>query len=910
MNGESSRALWQLRQLTRLVRSCGSSKNLAEARRLHARILRSEHRNTKFLNDQLVIMFGKCGSVDDARGVFSGIAEPDSISSNSMLAAYAQNGHLDEARAIFEGMTSRTVVSWNSTMSAYAQNRSLNDSKAMFDAMPETTYVSWNTIISAFAQTGHMEESKRLFDSMPERSEVSWNSLIAAYAHRGCAGEAMDCLERMPESSVVSWNSAMGAYIQAGELKGAVKIFKSMPERDSISCNAMLAAYAQSEQPTKAKKVFDRYKLGKSVVSWTSLLQANAMAGDLDEAEIVFLLMPQHDFISWTAVASAFGSNGCLEQLEASLNGSSSAEKEGAQTAMVGGYAQCGQTENAKSIFDTMPARTILSWSNLLSGYAQRGRSSDARMVFAKMPIHEVLSSTVVISSLAQRGEALEARAIFDGMVEHSDITWNSILSAYVAQGDVEQSKRVFESIPERGIVSWTGILQAYAETGDLALANMTYDRMPEQDVISCTTLVQAYAQTAHLSRAKELFLAMPRRDRLSWVAILTGFSCQRDVNSAKLAFDRMPEQDEVSCSAMIAAYAENGHLVEAEILLRSKPNQQILSWTAIITAYAQQGFVSKAKETFERLKNVKDVMLWTAMIVVYARNGHCREAVVTFETMTQEGMRPDEVCFVTILTACSHGGLLDESRMFFRSLRDFGIQATNQHYLCMIDILGRLGHLDRVEELLHTMPFVPDEEGWGGFLGACKMYGDLDRADQVARRTPGLNAASHVSLRNMLGIAGRTEDAAAVRKKMVSSGLSKQPGISLIIVNSEMHSFTSGDESHPRIHEIRAELQRLTSQMRESGYVPDTHDVFHAVSEAGKSELVWHHSEKLAIAFGLISTSPGVPLWIRKNLRVCLDCHSATKFISKVTGRSIVVRDSYRFHKFENGSCSCGDFW
>ncbi|EFJ12690.1 hypothetical protein SELMODRAFT_123584 [Selaginella moellendorffii] len=366
----------------------------------------------------------------------------------------------------------------------------------------------------------------------------------------------------------------------------------------------------------------------------------------------------------------------------------------------------------------------------------------------------------------------------------------------------------------------------------------------------------------------------------------------------------------------LVRACARSRHLGEARRLhaqILDSPNRgNKLVLDQLVIMYGKCGSVEDAREMFDSMAERNEVS-WNALLAAYAQRGDVEEVVEVFWRMIVEGVSPDEVAFVTVLTACSHAGLLETSWELFVSMReDHGLRPLSQHYLCMIDVLGRSGLLSSAEELIATMPFVPDEVAWGMLLAACKVHKDVSRAARIARDAVAADpedCSSYVSLGNTLGVTVEEKDG-DLRRLGFMTGLSKQPGISLIIVNSEMHSFTSGDESHPRIHEIRAELQRLTSQMRESGYVPDTHDVFHAVSEAGKSELVWHHSEKLAIAFGLISTSPGVPLWIRKNLRVCLDCHSATKFISKVTGRSIVVRDSYRFHKFENGSCSCGDFW
>lgn len=168
----------------------------------------------------------------------------------------------------------------------------------------------------------------------------------------------------------------------------------------------------------------------------------------------------------------------------------------------------------------------------------------------------------------------------------------------------------------------------------------------------------------------------------------------------------------------------------------------------------------------------------------------------------------------------------------------------------------------------------------------------------------------THVLLANIYAASGRWDDAANVRKLMKDKGLKKQLGQSWIEVKNEVHTFVVEDRLHPQTSEIYAMLEHLGEQMKVAGYVPDTNFVLHEVEEEQKEQLLSYHSEKLALAFGLISTVPGTTIRISKNLRVCGDCHSALKFISKIVGREIVMRDTNRLHHFKDGLCSCGDYW
>jgi len=197
--------------------------------------------------------------------------------------------------------------------------------------------------------------------------------------------------------------------------------------------------------------------------------------------------------------------------------------------------------------------------------------------------------------------------------------------------------------------------------------------------------------------------------------------------------------------------------------------------------------------------------------------------------------------------------------------------------------------------------------------LGACRKHYNIELAECAARHLYELEpktTGNYILLSNIYAASCRWEDAAKVRTLMKDRGLNKKPGCTWIEVNNKVYSFIVGDTSHPQLNEIYVTLDSLAGQMKAAGYVPDTNFALHDVDEEEKEHILYGHSEKLAIAFGLMSTSPGMSIRITKNLRVCGDCHSATKFISKIVGRKIIVRDWNRFHHFEDGLCSCGDYW
>jgi pentatricopeptide repeat protein len=328
---------------------------------------------------------------------------------------------------------------------------------------------------------------------------------------------------------------------------------------------------------------------------------------------------------------------------------------------------------------------------------------------------------------------------------------------------------------------------------------------------------------------------------------------------------------------------------------------------------YSKCGSIEGACQVFEKMVN-RDVITWNAMIGGYAQHGYAREALGLFKRMLEERVRPNSVTFVGVLSACSRAGRLTEGRRFFTSVfEDHGIVPTMELYGCMVDLLGRAGELDEAAEFINNMPLEATASIWSSLLGACRIHGNLEIAERAAERTLRIDphdGAVYVQLSHMYAAAGMWDDVAKVRKVMEDRGVKKEQGCTWIQVDGKVYGFLTEDRSHPQVREIYAELARLMREIKREGYVPLTQNVLHDVGELQKEEAISYHSEKLAIAFGIISTPPSTPIHIYKNLRVCADCHSASKFISKLAGREIIARDASRFHHFKDGVCSCGDYW
>jgi len=306
-------------------------------------------------------------------------------------------------------------------------------------------------------------------------------------------------------------------------------------------------------------------------------------------------------------------------------------------------------------------------------------------------------------------------------------------------------------------------------------------------------------------------------------------------------------------------------------------------------------------------------------MISSYGQHGKGKEALSLFEQMQHEGIEPDDQTVTCVLNACSHSGLVQEALDIFSKLDvDFKIRPNVRHCNCVVDVLGRAGRLEEAEkfifEQMKKYEIEPDIITWTALLGACRTYKDLERAEKIAQIIMDLNptyASVYVLLSNIYAQSGNMENRNRLRELMDARGIKKTPGLSLVEVNDKVYRFVSEDNSHPNINEINVELEKLTEEMIKAGYNPDTSWITRDIeSEEEKKELLCRHSEKLAMTWAMMKTESGTTIRITKNLRVCGDCHTATKFISKIRNREIIVRDASRYHHFKDGKCSCGDYW
>ncbi|CAI0555519.1 unnamed protein product [Linum tenue] len=497
----------------------------------------------------------------------------------------------------------------------------------------------------------------------------------------------------------------------------------------------------------------------------------------------------------------------------------------------------------------------------------------------------------------------------------------------YSAASIPEDAGKVFSSMGHRDLISWNSIMVCYAEnrkcTDALKIFNHICYGIKVIDHVTFTIAIGACAdpEFVSLGKARKVFQTLPRRDEVTWNALIGGHADNEEAEKAIEAFKLMREQ------SMGISYITIANVLGACTTLAVLEEGQQLHGLAVKLGLDSDPFVANATmDMYGKCGEIEDALRtigqpidrsrlsWNILISSFAKHGHFEKAIKTFHEMQELGVKPDQVTFVSLLSACSHGGLVEEGLRYYYSMtKEFNIPPRIAHCVCMIDLLGRSGRLTEAETFIKEMPIPPSDFVWRSLLAACKVHGNPELGRKAAENLIALDPSddsAYVLYSNVCSTSGRWGDAENVRSQMGSRKVQKQPACSWVKLKNQVSSFGVGDNSHPQSPEIYKKLDELKKRIIEAGYVPDTSYALQDTDEEQKEHNLWNHSERLALAFALINTPEGSTLKVFKNLRVCGDCHSVFKFVSGILGRKIILRDAFRFHHFAGGNCSCSDYW
>lgn len=873
-----------------ILQSCIHAKvSLHFVQLFHGKIICRGYGTSPHVCNRLLDLYMKNECVDSAFHIFKRMRAKDSVSWVAMISGLSRNCHELESIQLYSEMRRlgafptpyifSSIISACTKISLYKVGQQLHSLILKWGFSSEL-YVC-NSLVSLYSRCGYLTSAELIFSEMEQRDNVSFNTLISGFSKQGSAAKSLKLFEKMhsesfkPDSVTVA--SLLGTCALMGDLRKGTQLhsyaIKAGMCLDIIIEGSLLDLYVKCSDVKTARKFFLATHTN-NVVLWNVMLVAYGQLGDLHESLNIFSHMQskglkpnQYTYPSILRTCTSVGALDLGEQVHTQAIISGFQPNVYVCSVLIDMYAKHGELETAMKILRRLPEDDLVSWTAMIAGYAQHDKFSEALKLFQEMQQRQIQSDNIGLASAISacagiqalnQGRQIHTQSIFSGY--SSDVSvGNALVCLYARCGCTQEAQLVFEKMRPRDKVTWNGLISGFAQSGKNEESLKVFAHMTrageEANMFTYGSAISAAANLAHVNLGKQIHGR----------TIKTGYHGETEV-----------------CNVLVTLYAKCGCLSDARRVFSEMPQKNEVSWNAMITGYSQHGYG--------------------------------REAIELFEDMNMVKVKPNRITYVGVLTACSHVGLVEEGLSYFRSMSEkHNLVPKPEHYACVVDILGRAGQLSRAKSFMQSMPIEPDAMIWRTFLSACTVHKNQEFGEVAAKELLELDpndSASYVLMSNMYAVTGKWDHRDHSRRLMKERGVKKEPGRSWIEVKNSVHSFFAGDKLHPLADEIYSYLDELTKKATAVGYVPDQSSLWNEVELRQKDPAAQIHSEKLAVAFGLLTLPKIIPLHVMKNLRVCSDCHNWIKFISKVADRTIIVRDAYRFHHFQDGSCSCKDYW
>lgn len=629
-------------------------------------------------------------------------------------------------------------------------------------------------MLTAYAQNGQIPKARKLFNEIPERTVASYNAMISAcIKNNGNVDEAYELFVGMPERNEVSYAAMITGFVRRGMFDKAEELYVNMPVkwRDPVCSNALMSGYLK--------------------------------VGRLEEVARVFETMAEKDVVSWSS--------------------------------MVDGFCKKGRVVEAREIFNKMPQRNVVTWTAMIDGYMKADWFEDGFALFLSMrrgvvAVNSTTLTTVIeaCGSFCRYKEGFQLHGLVSRLGFDCDIfLGNSIITMYSRLGFVDEANKYFCMMGKKDVVSWNALISGYIHNDKIEEACRLFERMPGKDLVSWTTMIAGLSNKGNVDKSIQLFKMMPEKDDVAWTAVISGFVNNAQYEEAFCWFIEMLQKglrpNQMTLSSVLSASAglatlDQGSQIHAHVV-KMDLEFDLSVQNSLVSMYSKCGNVIDAYQIFRNIKE-PNIVSFNTMITGFAQNGLGEEALNLFRKMKYDGIVPNQITFLGVLSACTHVGLVDEGLTYFKSMKSlYNIEPGPDHYACMVDLLGRAGSLDEAIGLIDSMPFKPHAGVWGALLGASRTHLSLDLATLAAQHLIELepdNATPYVILSNLYSVVGKNRDGDKLRMTKKLKGIRKSPGCSWITVKDKVHLFFAGDKSCLDFKEVEVTLQTISKEMRE----------------------------------------------------------------------------------------------
>ncbi|XP_042506948.1 pentatricopeptide repeat-containing protein At5g03800 [Macadamia integrifolia] len=794
---------------------------------------------------------------DLAKAIHASIAkvEEDTHLANSLIVAYLRLGNVNDAHKIFACLSSPDVASYAALISAYAKSNREGKAIELFfmmrDSGIEPNEYSFVAILTACIRLSDLQLGSQI------------HSLAIKTGYYYC---------------IYVSNALMGMYLESNSSDHSNQLFGEMAQRDVASWNTVMSGAVKKLQYERVFELFHNMQQidGLSVDKFTLSILLDASKGS-------FAWMKGREIHAY-ALKCGFGSN-------VSVN-----------NALIGFYTKCGSIEDVVAIFERMPIKDVISWTEMLNAYMEFGLVETAVQIFDQIWDPNSISYNALLAGYCRNGEGSRALELFQEMLEEgmelSNFTLTSVVNACALLSEVAASKQIHGFMLKAGFGS-NHLIEA-------ALLDM------------CT-------KCGRMDDAQKIFSQWSNRQHYSivWTSMIRGYARNGKLNETLSLFSMMQVGDiildEVASTAVLGVcgmlgFHELGKQLQSYVLKSGFISDLGVS-NAIVSMYAKCANMEDASKSFSLMPK-HDTISWNCLIGGHLLHRQGNKSLAAWSKMQEMGIKPDSITLVLIISAYRHTStnLVDACHSLLFSMRSlYGIEPTSAHYASMVGVFGYWRYLKEAEELISNMPFEPDGSVWRALLDSSRLRSNTILGKWAAKHLLAMDLqdpSMYILVANLYSASGRWHCSERIREEMREKGLRKHPGQSWIIHQNRVHSFFMREKSHFHTKDIYSGLDILILECMKAGYVPDTSFVLHEVEENQKKDFLFYHSAKLAVTFGLLMTGHGKPVRVMKNIHLCGDCHTFLKYVSIVTKREVSLRDASGFHNFRDGECSCGDYW
>ncbi|MBA0835633.1 hypothetical protein Goarm_007904, partial [Gossypium armourianum] len=750
-----------------ILQGCVYERDLFTGQQIHAQVLKhgAFFARNEYIETKLVIFYAKCGAFDVANNLFSRLRVKNVFSWAAIIGLKCRIGLNEEALMGFSEMQENGFLPDNfvvpNALKACGALLWLGYGKGVHGHVVKVGFDGCvfvaSSLIDMYGKCGALEDARKVFDALIQRNVIAWNSMIVGYMQNGMNEQAIGVFHEMRMEGVEPSQVSVSSF---------------------LSASANLGAIGEGKQG-HAIAVLHGFELDSILGS--SVLNFYSKVGLIDDADLVFDKMLEKDVVTWNLIISSYLQSGLVNKA----------------------LDMCHLMRSENLRFDCVTLSSILT-AAANSSNIKLGKEGHCYC------IRNSLQSDVVVAS--------------------------SIVDMYAKCGRIDYAGHVFSSTTNKDIILWNTLLAAYANVGHSGEALKLFYQMQLEsvppNVASWNSVILGFIRNSQLNEAKEFFSQMQllgvHPNLITWTTLITGLSHNGFHDEALQVFQEMQESgikpNTVSISSALSACTNVTSLQHGRAIhgyaIRHDLGSQISVSTALIDMYAKCGCLSRAKRVFDHISS-NELPVYNAMISAYALHGQAGEALAVYKNLKEAGIEPDGITFTSVLSACSHTGLVNEGlEIFIEMASKHHLSPSMEHYGCVVSLLSRSGRLDEAFRLILTMPYEPDAHIIGQLIAKCREHNEIELVEHLSKYLLELepdNSGNYVAISNAYATAGRWDDVSEIRDLMKEKGLKKSPGCSWIQIGEKLHSFIAGDGSHPNTEDIQATLALLGIDMKSS---------------------------------------------------------------------------------------------